>query len=38
MVGRVVGILDVQRPAVAHISTTAPVQRVATGATLRVLA
>ena len=37
MVGRVVEILDVPRPAVTHIPVTAPVQRVATGAALRVL-
>ncbi|HLW43723.1 MAG TPA: hypothetical protein VKS00_04490, partial [Candidatus Acidoferrales bacterium] len=37
MVGRVVEILDVPRPAVAHIPVTAPVQRVATGAALRIL-
>jgi hypothetical protein len=33
-----VEILDVPRPAVAHIPATAPLQRVATGATLRILA
>jgi len=38
MVGRVVEILDVPRPKLAHISATAPVQRVLTGAALRVLA
>src|SRR6202165_4640595 len=37
MVGRVVEILDVPRPALARIPATAPVQRVATGAALRVL-
>ena len=37
MVGRVVEILDIPRPAVAHIPATAPVQRVLTGAALRVL-
>jgi ribosomal protein S12 methylthiotransferase len=37
MVGRVVEILDVPRPAVAHIPATAPLQRVSTGAALRVL-
>jgi ribosomal protein S12 methylthiotransferase len=38
MVGRVVEILDIPRPAVAHIPANAPVQRVLTGAALRVLA
>jgi ribosomal protein S12 methylthiotransferase len=38
MVGRVEEILDVPRPAIAHIPVTAPVQRVATGAALRILA
>src|ERR1700688_4753100 len=38
IVGRVVEILDVPRLAVAHISANAPVQRVATGAALRILA
>jgi hypothetical protein len=38
MVGRVVEILDVPRPAVAHIAAPAPLQRVSTGAALRVLA
>jgi len=38
MVGRVVEILDVPRPAVAHISASAPVHRVLTGAALRILA
>jgi plasmid maintenance system antidote protein VapI len=38
LVGRVVEILDVPRPALAHIPVTAPVQRVATGAALRILA
>jgi ribosomal protein S12 methylthiotransferase len=37
MVGRVVEILDVPRPPVAQIPVTAPMQRVATGAALRVL-
>jgi ribosomal protein S12 methylthiotransferase len=37
LVGRVVEILDVPRPAVAQIPTNAPVQRVLTGAALRVL-
>src|SRR5258707_4958342 len=37
MVGRVVEILDVPRPAMAHAVVNAPVQRVATGAPLRVL-
>jgi hypothetical protein len=37
LVGRVVGIPDVPRPAAAHIPVTAPVQRVATGAALRIL-
>ena len=36
-VGRVVEILEVPRPAVAHIPATAPLQRVSTGAALRVL-
>jgi hypothetical protein len=38
LVGRVVDILDVPRPAAAHSAVTAPVQRVSTGAVLRVLA
>jgi len=38
MVGRVVEILDVPRPAMAFVAANAPVQRVATGAALRVLA
>jgi ribosomal protein S12 methylthiotransferase len=38
LVGRVVEILDTPRPPVAHVSAAAPVQRVATGAALRVLA
>jgi ribosomal protein S12 methylthiotransferase len=38
LVGRVVEILDVPRPAVAHIPATAPVQRVLTTAALRILA
>jgi ribosomal protein S12 methylthiotransferase len=38
MVGRVVEILDVPRPAAMHAAATAPVQRVATGASLRILA
>jgi ribosomal protein S12 methylthiotransferase len=38
LVGRVVEILDTSRAAVAHIPATAPVQRVATGAALRILA
>jgi hypothetical protein len=37
MVGRVVEILDVPRPALASIPVTVPVQRVSTGAALRVL-
>jgi ribosomal protein S12 methylthiotransferase len=37
LVGRVVEILDIPRPAVAHIPATAPVQRVTTGAALRIL-
>jgi ribosomal protein S12 methylthiotransferase len=37
MVGRVVEILEVPRPALASIPVTAPVQRVSTGAALRVL-
>ncbi len=37
MVGRVVEILDVPRPAMAHAVVNASVQRVATGAPLRVL-
>jgi ribosomal protein S12 methylthiotransferase len=38
LVGRVVEILDVPRPAAAHSAATGPVQRVSTGAVLRVLA
>ncbi len=38
MVGRVVEILDVPRPALASMPATAPVQRVSTGAALRILA
>ena len=38
LVGRVVEILDVPRPAAAHSAVTGPVQRVSTGAVLRVLA
>jgi len=38
LVGRVVEILDVPRPAAAQPAVTAPVQRVSTGAALRVLA
>jgi ribosomal protein S12 methylthiotransferase len=38
LVGRVVEILDVPRPAMAHAPANAPVQRVLTGAALRVLA
>jgi ribosomal protein S12 methylthiotransferase len=38
LVGRVMEILDVPRPAVAHIPAVAPVQRVSTGAALRILA
>src|SRR6202166_2778327 len=38
MVGRVVEILDVPRAAVAHMPANAPVQRLLTGAALRVLA
>jgi ribosomal protein S12 methylthiotransferase len=38
MIGRVVEILDVPRAAVAHMPANAPVQRVLTGAALRVLA
>lgn len=38
MVGRVVEILDVPRPSAAQAVTTAPVQRVSTGAALRILA
>ncbi len=38
MVGRVVEILDVPRPQAAQAVTTAPVQRVSTGAALRILA
>jgi len=37
-VGRVVEILDVPRAAAAHAAVTGPVQRVATGAALRILA
>jgi ribosomal protein S12 methylthiotransferase len=37
MVGRVVEILDVPRPAMAQIPPNAPVQRVLTGAALRIL-
>jgi len=38
MVGRVVEILDVPRPAAAQAAVNAPVQRVLTGAALRILA
>ena len=38
LVGRVVEILDVPRPRAVQAAATAPVQRVATGAALRVLA
>jgi ribosomal protein S12 methylthiotransferase len=38
LVGRVVEILDVPRAAAAHAAVTGPVQRVATGAALRILA
>jgi tRNA A37 methylthiotransferase MiaB len=38
LVGRVVEILDVPQPAAAHSAVTGPVQRVSTGAVLRVLA
>ena len=38
LVGRVVDILDVPRAAGAHAAVTGPVQRVATGAALRILA
>jgi ribosomal protein S12 methylthiotransferase len=38
LVGRVVEILDVPRPAALHAAATGPVQRVATGAALRILA
>ena len=38
MVGRVVEVLDVPRPAAAQASATAPLQRVNTGAALRILA
>jgi ribosomal protein S12 methylthiotransferase len=37
MVGRVVEILDVPRPPVAHLPANASVQRVLTGAALRIL-
>jgi ribosomal protein S12 methylthiotransferase len=37
MVGRVVEILDVPRPAAAQAAVNAPVQRVLTGAALRIL-
>jgi hypothetical protein len=36
LVGRVVEILDVPRPAAAHATVTGPVQRVNTGAALRI--
>jgi ribosomal protein S12 methylthiotransferase len=38
LVGRVVEILDLPRPPVTGIAATAPLQRVITGATLRILA
>jgi ribosomal protein S12 methylthiotransferase len=38
LVGRVVDILDVPRPAAAQAAATAPLQRVNTGAVLRILA
>jgi ribosomal protein S12 methylthiotransferase len=38
LVGRVVEILDVPRPATAHSTVSGPVQRVSTGAVLRILA
>ncbi len=38
LVGRVVEILDVPRPSSVQVPLTAPVQRVATGAALRILA
>src|SRR6202171_1849439 len=38
LVGRVVEILDTPRPPAAHSAVTGPVQRVATGAALRILA
>ena len=38
LVGRVVEILDVPRPAAAHLPAVAPLQRVSTGAALRILA
>jgi len=38
LVGRVVEILDVARPRAAQPAVTAPVQRVQTGAALRILA
>ena len=38
LVGRVVEILDAPRPAAAQTAVTGPVQRVATGAVLRILA
>ncbi len=38
LVGRVVEILDVPRPAAAQAAATGPVQRVTTGAALRILA
>jgi ribosomal protein S12 methylthiotransferase len=38
LVGRVVEILDVPRPRAVHQAATAPVQRVSTGAALRILA
>src|SRR6202163_3523783 len=38
LIGRVVDILDVPRPAAAYSAVTGPVQRVSTGAVLRVLA
>jgi hypothetical protein len=38
LVGRVVEILDTPRPSPPAVPLTAPVQRVATGAALRILA
>ena len=38
LIGRVVEILDVPRPAAALVAPNAPVQRVSTGAALRILA
>jgi hypothetical protein len=37
LIGRVVEILEVPRPALAQASSVAPVQRVSTGAALRIL-